>query len=184
MSLYADSAHSATVPRMTSTSDFAGELGHLPSEVALLEAFFASTAQDLLRIAAPLLAGDFVGPHHAAVFEALVALAREGIAPQPQMVVGRIRSDGRASCFSVDRSVDLVVRELSGSRSLAAWGPGFVRTLIEHADRRRAVVACERILQGCGHLATVDLHELIARETDVIRQPRANPRPASLRVVA
>ena len=122
------------------------ELGCREAETAVLGAAMLAPTQ-AASVLAGLTADDFTDPRYRDVFDAVRALLGDAAAPDPVAVLGQLRRTGVLSA-TTDRSAGVLIHDLITSCPVPAGAREYRRIVVEHAYRRTARTAFERIAQA------------------------------------
>ena len=95
-----------------------------------------------------LVEDDFVDPRHRVTFAAMLDLVDQGTPPDPVTVLGHLRSTGRLRSFTADRDPGVFLADLASATPLPASAQHYRTIVLEHAFRRRAHQAGERLQQA------------------------------------
>ena len=122
-------------------------IGCHEAEAALLGACLLAPPQAPIALD-ELMMGDFVDPRHRVTFAAMLDLIGQGVPPDPVTVLGQLRSTGQVRPFTADRDPGVYLADLASATPLPSSARHYRQIVLEHALRRRAHEAGERIKQA------------------------------------
>ena len=122
-------------------------IGCREAEAALLGACLLAPPR-ALDVLSGLVEDDFTDPRHQVTFAAMCGLVDRGVPPDPVTTLGHLRSTGRLRPFTTDRDPGVFLADLASATPLPTSARHYRQIVLEHALRRRAHQAGERIQQA------------------------------------
>lgn len=131
-----------------------------------------SVARDLVAL---LVSEDFTEPRHRAVFDAVRLCVQEGTAPDPVVVLARLREQSEVVMDSASSSAGPFLVGLMQSAPSLGSGNHYAKAVLRDSFRRRVRQAGERLAQAAGSGSVDALLDLMRQEWSALADFNKRP---------